>query len=164
MRLSSLLSFMSVLVAAALAGCGVPDEVDFCAAYARAGLEGDADAYSLADWRITDRRLGSLEAQRAVFPNYDPHAHFKQRPDTIPLILNALATMDISLRRVELSLAPDTAATGAAHQETCRFLLVNGHARDISAIDLTRFIMDRTQDDRAGTDAGCCIRTRNDVR
>lgn len=164
MRNKSLLSFIPILVATVLAGCGAPDEVDFCAAYARAALARDADAYSLADWRISDRHLGSLEAQRTVFPNYDPQAHFKQRPDNIPLILNALAIMDISLRKVELSLTPEPTAAGPAHHETCRFLLVNGHARDISAIDLTRFIMDRTQDDRAGTDGGCCIRTRDDVR
>jgi hypothetical protein len=149
-----------------LAACD-HEEVRFCKAWIASAH--DDHSLSWQDVSIKDQPLTALEAQQTVFPNYDPHAHFKRRPDNIPSILYALEILPADLRTISINYRyqpkkawPDDLADGPIEErKTCRFLRLSDRPHDVSHAALVKFSMESALD---GKETRCCIKVNENVR
>ena len=156
------IGLLGLILLLPLAACE-KEEVAFCEAWLRTGL-GPGMHYERLGATLADRRLRPLEAQRAVYPNYDPETYFPRRPDHVPVILDVLANANVRIRTIRIRYRlTDAAGTSAERSETCRFLVVENTPQQVGKADLYAL---RTL--RAASDApekeSCCIRTDPSVR
>ena len=145
-----------------LAACDA-EEVAFCESWLRTGLGPDM-RYERLEATLADRRLRPLEAQRTVYPNYDPESYFPRRPGNVPVILDVLAGADVRIRTVRIRYRL-TGAAGVSEErsESCRFLVVENTPQQTSEADLHALRTLRAASDVPEKES-CCIRTDPSVR
>ncbi|GER03394.1 hypothetical protein JCM17846_10760 [Iodidimonas nitroreducens] len=110
-----------------------------------------------------------MKHKKTVFPNYDPHTHFKRRPDHIPSILYALEILPADLRTISIDYRyqPNEVGLGGSanepieEQKSCRFLRLADRPQDVSHAALVKFSMESALD---GKEARCCIKVNENVR
>ncbi|GEQ96405.1 hypothetical protein JCM17844_00420 [Iodidimonas gelatinilytica] len=142
-----------------LSACDSAD-AKFCKGWISAGLGAGTDIEWL-ETAITDRPLTPLEAQRTIFPNYDPNALFKRRPDNIPNILFALEAVPAQLHTVSISYHVVQDGAAQTQTQTCEFLRLAENLQHVSDADLYSFL--QRQQNGMGNDS-CCIQTNEEVR
>jgi len=149
----------ALVLAGLLVGCEEP-EVAFCERYLRAGLAQELD-YQRQDVSIRERLLDSLEAQRAVFPNYAPQTPYPRRPGKTAFLLDLLESYAVHLREVTIQYRHGPPGKRRTGGETCRFLRIAGNTQHISDLHLRRRIIKRAV---AAESVSCCISTNERVR
>lgn len=142
-----------------LSACEEP-EVDFCKRWIASAF----DEETQPDWQkvgIDDRPLTPLEAQQTVFPNYDPNAFYKRRPDNIPNLIYALGVVPAELRIVNVHYDITDESGQHSYARSCEFLRLSETSQHITEADFFSFAQRR----RTGNgDDTCCIKKNEEVR